>query len=136
MPTPFAYSVAVPSAPPCFPTLEEAVSFVTGLNKKVSKFRGNSPVFAHYSGAASVNIPLEPYMTEKVINSGIIIANVDSGIAFDSQSYNYIFQTEDEKERERAMRRQNGKVWLFEQDRDGLINNELELRRWKWIGSI
>lgn len=134
MAIPFAYTVDIKNAPACFPTLEEAVAYVTGFGAKPYKYRGNSPVNAFYSGSGHLNIPLEPYMYAATLNTGAITSGIDDDILFEQKAYNRVYKNPTDQERERASRIITNNEWLFEKNREELISGELNQRRWKWIG--
>ena len=135
MSTPYAvtFKSRNPAAPDCFPTIESAVSWVTGFGAKPWKYRGNTPLQGHYlTGVTPQDVPLEPYMVEQYPNTGQIIAKVDADIIFDSGSYFRAFSDERLRRIEESLRTPNTE-WLHEKNREEIIARELESKRWAWL---
>jgi hypothetical protein len=134
----FAYTIKnrPSSAPECFSSINEAVAYLTGVVDKPWRLRGsgNSPLYAHYNtGTTPQEIILDEYMVRKDLNTGAITNGVDNAILYEEAAYNRVYSTERHKQVERAVR-PDGAEWLFEKDRQFVINRELEIRRWSWSG--
>lgn len=136
--TAFAYTIKnrAASAPECFASITDAVTYLSGTVNKPYKLRGsgNSPLYAHYNtGVSPQEVILDEYIVARDINTGTITNKLSGDIDFEQRAYNRVYKTERDRERERILR-SSDEEWLFEKDYNTLLTRELEIKRWIWSG--
>lgn len=136
IPYAFTLKTRASSQPACFPSLDAAFSYLSGNFNKPYRYigSGNSPLFSHHtSGDAVREVNIDRFIVFKTVNTGNIIASLDEQIAFEQRAYNRVYVSDTDRQRER-LTRSSDQEWLFEKDRNMLVERELDQRRWVWSG--